>query len=503
MSLADAIPDLDRAVGPQTVLRFVIACGLAFFTFIALLFTMEKLGLSGRVVSAVVTVWAVFAIAFVSWFGRSVSGAQFFRARGQNMPFVAGLGGAFGWLSASVIFALFALDSAEAFILLAAVSLAFVLQAVLFAHRFGGCAHTTLPDMVLAHCGARASGLATMLACLLALAPLALAEFKIAASLLTQLSGLSAQSAMIALCVIATVPTLLGGWQSLIVVNACLGLWILLSLLSPAVLVGFLPTLLTNISAGDGSFLAPIDMNAQSTMLDLASTADAILLLIVNATGIAAFPHLLARLPLAGQRIASIEGLAWSSLIVFLALSALLLSVGLVLTNPSSTEMSVLLQSNTSLAILPYAALLWTAINALSMCLLVASQTLVLSLRARIEREPGVGSMFAARLVVMALSITLWVSASKIDLNIIDLLILAVAISASSVFPSLLSAAWFDRGSATFTTLCTLTSSCLVGYALLYDQQSVIAAAALGLAASLAILALWQIVQARNSPQSL
>lgn len=487
--LADRIPDHDRSIDARGT-TFLLSCvGFAFAGFVALIYTLERLGLPGVVSTSLMSGWIVLSLLLVSWLGRTVNSLRFFFAARQSEALPIGLGGASCWLSGVVIITLFALPQNAQFIFVVAMMLGLAMQAFLFASPANDSDASTLPGLMVRRHEASHVGLICLVACLIVLCPLAIAEYGVAVDLFILVSGWSAANAALVVCFLALLPTLLGGWQALLLVNVCIGIWIVLSMLGPALIVGFLPFLLAvPVEAGDQT-VTPLAIALQQGLFLSDSLATAAVSLIVFAAGFAAMPQTLSRISVASSRVSAVEGLGWSGLVIFLSLSALLLSVGLITETGLESKLGRMLRSSTALVVLPYAAVFLAAFNALAVTIFVAANTLIRSARYYRDREPGVGSMFAVRLLAMALTILIWASSAAIELSPTNLLLLALSLAAASLFPVLAFSLWVSRIPAWAASLAMLVGAGTVLAGILTHTFDIATSGVLGMAASSIALA--------------
>jgi len=445
MRLADQIPEYERNVDAKWTTFVLTFTGAAFAGIIALLYTLERLGLPGEYSVRLLAGWTALALFFVSWFGRSVNSRRFFFAERQSEALPAGLGGASCWLSGAVIIAFFALPQNVQFILVVAIMLGLAIQAFLFAAPANASRTYSLPGLVLWRHKVSHTGLICLAVCMIVLCPMAFAEYGVATDLFAVLSGLSPANAALAVCVLALLPVLFGGWQAFLLVNVCAGLWIVLSMLAPALITGFLPFLLVNSGELSTPVLAPLAIEGQPSLVPVTNSFDATITLLVFAAGFAAMPRTLARLSITPSRITTVEGLGWSGLVVFLSLSALILSVGLIIGPAWESGPGRLLRSSPALATLPYAAVFLSAFNALAITVFVAAKTMVRTVTYYRKREPDVGSMFAVRVLAVLLTVMMWLSNQSVEFSTAELLLMALAFAAAGLFPALVFSLWVPK----------------------------------------------------------
>lgn len=487
-ALADRIPDDDRSLDARGVAFVMSFAGAAFAGFVLLVYTLQRLGMPSNLSASLLAAWLVLSVLLASWLGRSVSGPRFFFAARKADAISVGIGGASCWLSGAFIAVFFALPNRDGFILITALLLGLALQTFLLAAPVNVSGASSVPGLLIRRFGKRYVGVVCLAVCALVLGPLALAELDIAVRLFAVLSGFSPMNSIWVVCGLVLLPIMFGGWQAFLIVNACIGIWILSSMLAPAVLTGFLPFLLDANAQSSGAVLEPLRIFQSTGLINSATPLGAATALLVFAAGFAALPHTLARASLVPSRITAVEGQGWTGLVIFLSLSALLLSIGLIVNSGAETALGKLLQLSGTISVLPYAAMFLAAFNALSVTLFIVAITMVRAIRAQAGREPGVGSMFAVRLLAIVLAGTLFYAHDQVDVALGQLFFSALAIAAAGLLPVLVFSLWSSRPTALFATMAMVAGAGGAPAAFVYGSFDIAASGALGAVASSIIL---------------
>ncbi len=470
MSLADRIPSEDRSLDAGGVSFVLSFSAFAFVGFLLLLYTLQRLGIDGDVSTSLAAAWIAASILILSWLGQSVSGSRFFFAAHKAEAISTGIGGASCWAGGAVVATFFALPTGDGYRLLVALMLGLALQTFLLARPINTGSRSTLPGLLARRYDSRIVGLVCLIVCLFVLGAVSVAEFEIAILAFSSLTQLSPQVVIWIVLGLAILPIMFGGWQALLLVNACVGIWILLCMLTPALIAGFFPAILEG-KAQSGA-LDPIVLPTAGEVFSSATPFGSLNILLVMAFGFAILPQTMARSALAKSRIAAAEGLGWTGLVIFLLLSTLFLSIGLVIQSGTETQLGKLLKSSVTISVLPHLALFLLAFNALSVTLFVAATSIVRAIRAHGDREPGVGSMFAVRLMVLILAAALIYGRDYITFGVPELLISALAISAAGLFPVLVTSFWFTGSSQLFAAIAMVAGTacaCSAFFISLYD----------------------------------
>lgn len=503
MNLAERLPDPLKSVSTARMIFTLWFAGAAILGALLLLVTLQRLGLNPSIAHPVALVFFVVGVLAASWAGRTVNAPLFFFAGRSSNSGALGVGGAFVWAGGAFILLFFALASQERMLMSIATLLGIALHGLVFAGPMRASRVASSPGALAWRHGARETALAILPVCLVVMTLMALAEQAIATQFFALLSGVGEGSSAWIVAALAILPALLGGWMALMIVNAVLGVWILIALLGPATIVGFAGGLLERVAGAiDAGHVLPLLIPPDSTLLTRQDAIALPLALIVIATGLASLPQALARASLASHRPAAIESAAWSALTIFLILSAFGLSIGLIVQTPEPSAQGALLRQQIALNLLPYAAILFAAFNGLSISIWVFVSTLVRTLRRGRVAEPGGGSMFTTRVLLLASTVPLaaWPDLTGLDTS--RLFLSAIALSSAGLFVPLMASFWLLRadkitviastvaGGATTGLLLTLgTISPDIWPWLWMDVTAPVPAGGIGLAISAGIVA--------------
>ncbi len=509
MSLADHIPVDRRSIGSSRIVNILWLTGLAFVAGIFLMVLLQRLGAPLVVALGIVLVFSLVGVVTLSWIGRTMTSSLYFFAGRLAGVAPNGLGSTTDWISGAFLMTFFALPLSGKLVLAPAVMLAILMQATLFANVFHRSSVSSPPGFLGWRYQNRFTGPVALAVTCSILVLLIFAEFEVARLLLATITDLPLERAGLIVAVLVALPALFGGWLALMIVNSVLALWMLIAVLSPAIATGFFPDFLrTGLELGRSTqTFAPLNFN-EVDLFGLTtgggiSTFTAVTTMLVLAAGFSVMPHTLSRIALLSRPVATIESLGWCALGGFLLFSALPLSIGLIGTDPASDELAALLKSQPVLHMMPYIALLFAAFNALSATLFAFSSAIVRALRRTARLDPGEQSIFSTRFLACLCAFGLVYVSQGQNLNASKLLILAVSLSAATLFMPMVAAAWISSLPRWAALLAMLTGALAFGIfsgaqfpgsdflntsGLVASKLAPLQAGALGMIANLAVL---------------
>ncbi|MEM8626848.1 MAG: hypothetical protein AAGF32_02805 [Pseudomonadota bacterium] len=429
--------------------------GVAFLGAIVVLMLLDRLGLPLGTGLSVLSVALGILVITIVLAGTTISSPLFFFAGRKLDPSVLGIGGASDFVGAAFLLAVLGMPPGQQAVLVAALVTGMVIQAVLFVPIFQRAQMATLTGFM----GVRARGvgearvvaLMTMVISGSVLAAMSVAEYGALQSLFDALQAsvtpLQNEFVRYALIGIVVAAPVLGGWRALAVVNGALVMVIALCLLVPAIATGFFEGWLGALAPKAGTVaLADHSWTAVSMSgADRGMTyAEGLLAWLIASLGFAALPHALARTALNPRPLRAQECRAWSGLVIFLMLSAVALSLGLLGTRPVWPELATLLRQQPVLAALPVIGLVLLALNALSVTLFVLAGSLARTLRRARNLDPGLRSMFATRCLILALLVALILVPQVKSIPPELALGTALVLSASGLFVPLFATIWLS-----------------------------------------------------------
>lgn len=513
MSLGERIPDESTLIHRSNATTLF---WIALFSFLGTFFIfllLQRLGLPTEIVIGSVLVMTVVLFVCLAWISRTMTSRTFFFANRALGPFTSGLGSTTDYLSGSLLILLFSISLPGKMILTTALLLGILLHAAIFSANIQRAGVLSLPGFFAWRIGSKFSGYLVLPVVTIILLALAMAEFQVAGALLQVMTGLTAQQTIWVVMLLAVLPSVFGGWTALLLVNASLAIWLLICALLPASAVGFVPFLLVGEQSTEivDTPLQILNL-AESPLLFSTPSSPSwqVLTMLVLAAGFSVLPHALSRLSSNSKPIEAIESVGWLALTCFLMLSALPLSVGLIVGNPTSQELSTLLQNQPILQMLPYFVILFAALNCLAATIFTAAASIVRATNRLRNIDPGEQSVFLTRLTVLILAVA--IIAWPVDLfpTTEELLVGALMLGAGGVFVPLVAGIWIGHISNWALNAAIATGALVTGY-LLYpvgptiaELQSPIAAAALGALVGLVIVVIDRLVQmARKRPTAL
>lgn len=504
MSLGERLPDESTLINQHhaTTLFWVVLFGFlgAFVVFLLL----QRLGLPTQIVIGSVLVMSVVLFVCLAWISRTMTSRMFFFANRALGPFTSGLGSSTDFLSGSLLILLFSVSLTGKMILTTALLLGVLFHATCFSANIQRAGVLSLPGFFAWRIGSKFSGYLVLPVVTVILLALAMAEFQVAGALLQVMTGLTAQQTIWIVMLLAVLPSVFGGWTGLLLVNASLTIWILICALVPAAAVGFLPALLSSEQAVElvDTPLQILSL-AQSPLLfgEASSTSWLVLTMLVLAAGFSVLPHALSRLSSNSKPNDAIESVGWLALMCFLMLSALPLSVGLIVGNPTSPELSALLQNQPILQMLPYFVILFAALNCLAATIFTTAASIVRATNRLRNIDPGEQSVFLTRLTVLVLAVGLIAWPVDSIPTTEELLVGALSLSAGALFLPLLAGIWIGHISNWALNAAIALGAVITAYLLypigptLAELQTPVAAAIMGALAGLLVVLLDRAIQ--------
>ncbi|MEL6736847.1 MAG: hypothetical protein AAFO98_13450, partial [Pseudomonadota bacterium] len=350
--------------------------------------------------------------------------------------------------------------------LIVAVMIAIALQMILFSRSFQRSGGSTAPGFLIWRYGSRWVGLVALSAVSAPLLCLLAAELLVGATVLSNLTGLPDGTAWTLFLIIATLPALLGGWKALLVTSSLLTVFVLLTLLAPAVASGFFAPLLAQSQAlgMTPSVLSPLsslfDSNETSRMIGGGPWSSFGLVLLL-ALGLSVLPVSVSRLSLSASSQDSLEAGTWSALAAFLAISAMPLSLVLVVSASTSESVAAILERSAVLHALPHIALLLAAVSAFSVSLFALGSATARTLLRTRNLDPGERSMFTTRLACFCVAIGFWFASDIVLPDPQWLIFAALALLAGGVFPAMVAACWVS-GLPRWSVILAIVSGTMV-----------------------------------------
>ncbi len=413
-------------------------CCLVFLAAFAAMLLLDRLGMPvGTATGLMIALLAGFVL-FLSWQGRTMTGATFFYSGRVPGAAAVGVSSVSDWTGGAVLAAMLALSVQDRLALAFAIPVAIVIHGVAIAPVMQRSGVVTVPGLLAWRTGTQRTGLLALIVLLPVLGLLAFAEARIVVLILTHLSGFGTGTIAIAVLALAVVPALGGGWLAVGTVNLVLAVCAMSGLLLPSLALAFVSPDLLPPLAVDAVSLLPVIAN--STL-----GVSPILAGIVLTAGFAALPIALSRAALTIHPTAAMQASSWMALVVFLVMTALPLSLLLLVDGAGSERLG----ARPLLAMLPALALLLLAFNSLSACLFVAATSVVRALRRTQRKDPSERSMASIRMLVLAFALFCG-SAVKLSPSVeladnVPPLLLALSLAAGGLFAPLMAVGWVSR----------------------------------------------------------
>jgi Na+(H+)/acetate symporter ActP len=451
MSLADHISRNEKQLDAKRVVTILWLGGFAFVLAYFSMVLLSRLGLPIQMAMAIIGIFMIVAALACGWLGRTMTSRIFFFTNRSIGVAPSGLSGCTDWLSGAFLGLLLMAGTTERLILAPSAMIGMLICTILFATAFQRSNVSTLPGFLIMRYGKRRVGLISLIFVALVLSLLLIVETRLASQLIATMMDLTQLQALVLVVVLIALPTLIGGWLALVIINAILVVWILICLLLPATLSGFFSSYLLNAISYQEA-LNPLSslqlasfFGVEQSGLQLNGILDTALAVLVLSCGFACLPHALSRLTLSFHHVVVLESLGWSALSGFLILSAFPLSIGLLAVGANASELSIALSKQPILQMLPALALLLAAMNAAAVTVFALSSSIIRLLRRTRNLDPGERTMFGTRALCVLLCIGLIFFLQDYSPAIGPLFVSAICISAGALFAPLTVAVWASR----------------------------------------------------------
>ncbi|MEP1206517.1 MAG: hypothetical protein ABJM29_02915 [Rhizobiaceae bacterium] len=453
MSLSTPTPNESRSFQRSNAVTLFWLALLSFVAALVIFLLLQRLGLPTEIVIGAIIIGSISVFVGLAWISRTMTSSLFFHANRTLGPLTSGLGSMTDILPGSMLILMFSTHLAGKMALATGLALGVLLQGALFSAAFQKSGVSSLPGYFAWRLQRQTTGYLALIAVFAILAMLALAEFQIAISIVQVLTGLPPELTVWIIVLLAVLPSVFGGWTGLLLVNATLAIWALVCTLAPATAVGFFAQILRPTVNPD-VLGAPLDALSLAPSIVLfgpdgaASAATLVVTVLAIAAGTSILPQALSRISTNNGDVEAIESVGWLALTIFLMLSALPLSLGLVVSAPTSVNLASVLDNQPVLQILPYFVILFAALNALAATLFNAASSVVRA-SSRLRRlDPGEQSVFSTRLGVLLLAGILLKWPVSLTPSPEQLLTAALMIGAGGLFVPMVVSTWFGALSA-------------------------------------------------------
>ncbi len=472
MSLSDHIPSEQTSSNRAKITTILWLSGLTFVGTILALLLLQRLGLPSPIALGTFVLLAWGSIISLSWISRTMTISTFFFADRALGGAPAGFGGTTDLLSGAFLIIFLVVPLPEKMILTSALVIGLLFQASLFSALFQQAGASTLPGFFTNRTQSASTGYAALFVVCIILSILLVAEFRVARDAITALSRLLPGQATLLVLFLAVLPAVFGGWLGLFFVNVALSLWVVICLVTPAFLVGFMPNLLAAGLELDfaGQALEPLQLSSYHLLGDAGSSSWVTIFftIFVLAMGVSTLPQVLSRLATSAHPVEAVESLGWLALTVFVLCSALPLSLGLVSSTPSSQELATLLESQPVLHMLPYFALLFAALNGLAVTLFALAGALARAFGRYRKLDPGERSLFFSRWLIIVFALFLITLPESLIPDSSPLLVSAIVLAAGSLFAPLFATVWIPSIQSTTVSSAMLAGVVVTSFALVF-----------------------------------
>lgn len=434
----------DEKVHPLENSRMSVTLWFAAFALAGWLIILALLGRLGLPVSltyASALTFFTIAATVLAWRGRTMTGRSFFFADRMGASATTGFGGGADFAGGAMLMIFLSMSVKDQAYWVTSAFLGMVMMSALFAHILYREHVSTVTGFFAIRYPAQGAGMVSVPVVLSVLMLIAIAEFGVARAVMEKMNPDGGRLYAWILLALAVLPTLIGGWFSIILVNAVLALWTMMAILVPAFLLGLVPGILSTDSASliAGSVLQPLPL-LEDVNISEGGFWLSLLTVLVFACGFSVLPQSFSRTATGKRPSSTMEHIGWAGLFLFVTIAASGLSIALI-SNASDSEQAKLLTNNPMLHFLPYLALLFLAFNALSTTLLAFSSAAVRSFRRSRKKDPGEQSMFATRLVCVMAAVLIGQFMGGGNVPIATAFFTALVLGAGGLFVPLLAAA--------------------------------------------------------------
>ena len=451
MSLADHLLGNKRRVDARRIVTLLWLSGIAFLAAYLSLVLLSRLGLPVEMVIAIIGVGMALITLVGGLYGRTMNSRTFFFTHKSAGIAPSGISACTDWLSGGFLLLILVATGTDRLILAPSVMIGMLLCTILFATAFQRSKVSTVPGFMTMRYDKRSVGLVALIFVAIVLGLLLVTEVKLASHLVTKLMVVEPFTALLMVIILIVLPTLIGGWMALVIMNAILVVWILICVLLPATVTGFFSNFLISII----SYQSPTNLTDVLEFSELAgfngfnlqseTIFQTAITTLVLSCGFACLPHALSRLTLSFHHVTVLESIGWSALSGFLVLSAFPLSIGLLAVEASTGQLSQALSQQPILQMLPALAILLAALNAASVTVFALSSAIIRLLRRTRNLDPGERTMFATRALSVILCGGLVFMFQMFSPQIGLTFLAAICISASALFAPLTAAIWASR----------------------------------------------------------
>ncbi|MFD0917222.1 hypothetical protein ACFQ14_12450 [Pseudahrensia aquimaris] len=439
----------------------------SFISGLVILALLGRLGLPVFLTYAGALLLFNIAIAVLAWRGRTMTGRSFFFADKMGSSATTGFGGGADFAGGAVLLVFASLTTQGQALWLMAVFLGMTLMSVFFAHSLYRETVSTVTGYFAIRYPGQGAGMASVPVVLAMLLLLAIAEFGVSLAVLERLAVDNSNTGGWMILGLAVLPALVGGWFSILLVNAVLALWTVICVLIPTFFIALLPGVLSSDDASliAGSELTPLPPLTGLSFQDSGGWA-AYLSVCVLAAGFSVLPQSFSRMATVKRPAATMEHIGWAALFVFVVVAVSGLSIALIMEG-ADEQRAGLLSNNPMLHVLPYLALLFIAFNALSTTILAFSSAAVRSFRRSRREDPGERSMFGTRLLCVLVAVGIGLSLNGTSVPIWEALRSALLLGAGGLFVPLLATTQTRRLPAWAVGLSILIGTSVTAYGMI------------------------------------
>ena len=452
-----------RLSTPQ-IIKILWSAAIGFVLIVGVQALLFRLGLPTWLLALLWTLITVGSVLILSAMGRTMTSTQFFYSARRAKASVTGFGGGTDWASGSFLLLFLLAGPGNQLVFFYALLLGVLISGIAIAPPFYRSGAATLSGFLTWRCTSalesRVIALVALACSLTSLAVFMLAELAVIKAIFAALFAYDTQMLLGTLVVLAVLPTVLGGWFSLIAINVVLALWIILAVTGSTFLFAFMTP---PFAPGMGLQLPTITGFSDVLSGGLAG-GSAMVLVLLLAGGVSVFPHALSRMALLRKAVAATEHSGWSALFVFVIISSSALSLEFIVGVP--TEGTLRLQSQAWISLLPYFALALASYNALAACIMTFCSVTVRGIQRSRLRSPDDRSMFATRVLALLVAAVLIMDFDQLTASPVALWLLAVLWLSATLFVPAVTATWLS-GFAPWTMLAMVASGAVLFAALL------------------------------------
>ena len=444
--------DLRRAA----LLLWIGALAIAVFLLAAAL--LYRLGLPSGPLFGVALGGIIVVVLMLGFLGRTAVTRVYFFAGRQMPPAVSGFGGGFDF-GGGVFWLIFAAASASLKLVLApAIVLGIFVMSGVFSRNIRSSGSATASGLLSRRYPWQGAGSVSLAIAIAGLLALAIAEAQLGVAVIEAVFPGRADAALIGLVLLALAIGLLGGQMAHAFFGLAMAFAFMLLTAGTTIVLGIAPELLDpTIRIVPEITLDRLNVMAGPGFPEMTGSTDRLAIIVVVVCGVSVLPHAASRLAVVDKPRQAMEHLGWSSLWVFVTLSSIPLSIGL-LVGGGATELGRNALMHPVFVLVAWLALLIASFAAFAMTFFSLSVHLARGVQRLLVRSPDDFSMALSRFLLVAMAGGMIWLGLPTNVAPTTLFIDALCVLAAGLFVPMVIACTLDRVPG-----YAMTAACLIG----------------------------------------